>query len=102
MHIIPLIGAVKLARLSTPMIEAFRKSMLEKSTPSLTRDVLISLKGILSEAQRKGLVAQNVALPVRVEVSKRGRKLIVGRDIPSKEEIQTILAKADGSGARYL
>jgi integrase len=47
--------------------------------------------------QRRGLVAQNSAQPVKVDVRKRNqRKLVVGRDIPSKEEIQTIISAADG------
>ena len=49
----------------------------------MARKVLASLKSILGEAQRRGLVAQNAALPVRVDVKKREQgKLAVGRDIP--------------------
>lgn len=63
----------------------------------MARKVLASLKSILGEAQRRGFVAQNAAQPVRVDVKKRDQgKLAVGRDIPSKEEIQTILTKAEG------
>jgi integrase len=63
----------------------------------MARKVLASLKSILREAQRRGLVAQNAAQPARVDIKKREQaKLAVGRDIPSKEEIQTILANADG------
>jgi integrase len=97
LHINPLIGNVKLARLSTPAIESFRDELLKKGSRAMARKVLASLKSILSEAQRRGLVAQNAAQPVKVDVKKRDqRKLAAGRDIPSKEEVQTILAKADG------
>jgi integrase len=97
LHINPLIGNVKLARLSTPAIEAYRDQLLKKNSRAMARKVLASLKSILGEAQRRGLVAHNAAQPVRVDVKKRDqRKLAAGRDIPSKEEIQTILAKADG------
>jgi integrase len=97
LHINPLIGAVKLARLSTPAIEAFRDELLKKGSRAMARKVLASLKSILGEAQRRGLVAQNAAQPVKVDVKKRDqRKLTVGREIPSKEEVQTILSKADG------
>ena len=62
----------------------------------MARKVLASLKSILGEARRRGLVAQNAAQPVRVDVKKRDQgKLAVGRDIPSKEEIRTILARAE-------
>jgi integrase len=63
----------------------------------MARKVLASLKSILGEAQRRGLVAQNAAQPIRVDVKKRDqRKLVVGRDIPSKEEVQMIISTANG------
>jgi integrase len=97
LHINPLIGATKLAKLSTPAIEAFRDALLKKGSRVMARKVLASLKSILGEAQRRGLVAQNAASLVRVDVKKRDQgKLAVGHDIPSKEEISTILAKAGG------
>ncbi|MBV9826120.1 MAG: site-specific integrase [Alphaproteobacteria bacterium] len=97
LHIAPLIGAEKLARLSTPMVESFRDAMLKKGTRAMARKVLASLKGILGEAQRRGLVAQNAALPVRVDAKKReAAKLAVGRDVPSKEEAKALIAGAGG------
>jgi integrase len=97
LHIKPLIGTEKLARLSTPRIEAFRDDLLKKGSRAMARKVLASLKSILGEAQRRGLVAHNAASPVRVDVKKRENgKLTVGRDIPSKEEAQTILSAAEG------
>jgi integrase len=96
LHIVPLIGRVKLARLSAPVVEAFRNDLLRKGSRPMARKVLASLKSILSEAQRRGLVAQNAAQPVRVDVKKReAGKLAGGRDIPSKEEVQAILANAE-------
>src|ERR1700720_1415654 len=97
LHINPLIGSEKLARLSSPMIESFRDALLKKCSRSMARKVLASLKSILGEAQRRGLVAHNAASPVRVDLKKReSGKLAVGRDVPSKAEIQTILASATG------
>jgi integrase len=98
LHIKPSrIGNEKLARLSTPAIEAFRDDLLRKGSRAMARKVLTSLKGIIGEAQRRGLVAQNVAQPVRVDVKKRENgKLTVGVDLPSKEEVQKILAAAIG------
>jgi len=98
LHIKPSrIGAEKLARLSTPTIEAFRDDLLKKCSRPMARKVLTSLKSIIGEAQRRGLVAHNAAQPVKIDAKKRDqRKLAVGRDIPSKEEIQTILSRADG------
>lgn len=97
LHINPLIGRQKLAHLSAPAIESFRDALLKKGSRAMARKVLTSLKSILSEAQRRGLVAQNAALPVKVDARRRENgKLTVGRDIPSKDEIRTILDKAAG------
>src|SRR5712691_2930276 len=97
LHIKPVIGAEKLARLSTPLIESFRDALLKKGSRAMARKVLASLKSILGEAQRRGLVAHNAAQPVRVDVKRREQaKLAIGRDIPSKEEISKILAQAEG------
>jgi integrase len=98
LHIKPSrIGNEKLARLSTPAVEAFRDDLLKKSSRANARKVLTSLKSILGEAQRRGLVAHNAAQPVKIDAKKRDRsKLAVGRDIPSKEEVQTMLARAAG------
>ena len=91
------IGNEKLARLSTPAIEVFRDDLLKKCSRPMARKVLVSLKSILTEAQRRGLSAHNPATPVKIDVKKREKaKLVVGRDIPSKEEVQTILAEAAG------
>lgn len=88
LHILPLIGPCKLARLSTPVVQAFRDKLLETRSRALSRKVLASLKSIVGEAMRRGLVAQSAALPVTVDVKKRGEgKLTVGVDVPSKAEV---------------
>jgi integrase len=70
---------------------------LKKGSRAMARKVLVSLKSILGEAQRRGLVAHNAAQPVKVDVKKRDQgKLVVGRDIPSKAEVSAILAVAAG------
>jgi integrase len=96
-HIVPLIGAVKLAKLTTPNVESFRDDLLRKVSRPLAKKVVTSLKAILSESQRRGLVAQNAALPTKVTTQRRGkRKLEAGRDFPLKEEANLILAAAEG------
>jgi integrase len=99
LHIGPTLGAVKLAQLSTPMLEGWRDRLLAGSehrkplTRRLARKVLGTLKSILSEAQRRGLVAQNAALPVKVDTKRREvKKLEIGRDIPGKADVQRLLA----------
>jgi integrase len=103
MHINPLLGATKLARLSTPAIEAFRDELLKKGSRAMARKALASLKSLISDAQRRGLVARNAASPVKVDVKKRDqRKFATGRDVPSKVEIQTMLSKAEGRWRPFL
>jgi integrase len=97
LHIEPAIGSLKLSRLSTPAIEAYRDSLLRKCSRPRSRKVLTALKGILAEAQRRGLIAHNPAAPVRVSVNRREiTKLASGHGIPSKEEIRDIVEHATG------
>ena len=97
LHIIPRIGLEKLATLTMPRIEAFRDDLLAGLSRALAKKVLTSLKSILKDAQRRGNVAQNVARDVRIGVDKRSkRKLRVGTDIPTPQEIGRILQAATG------
>src|SRR5262249_425617 len=92
LHIGPTIGAAKLATLSTPMLEGWRDRLVKRTSRTRARAVLSALKSILSEAQRRGLVAQNAAIPVRVDSKRRDRKkLEAGLDIPHKEQVQRLL-----------
>src|SRR5262249_22079954 len=60
-HIVPLIGSVKLAELTLPMVESYCDELLKLTTRGWARRVVFALRCILYEAQRRGLVAQNVA-----------------------------------------
>jgi integrase len=99
LHIRPTLGPVKLAKLSTTMLESWRDRLLQPGSEHrkplsrpLARKVLSTLKAILSEAQRRGLVAQNAALPVKVDTRKREvKKLQIGVDVPDKEDVQRLL-----------
>jgi integrase len=93
LHIVPLIGSVKLSRLTRPALEVFKDRLLETGRSRiLTRAVLRSLKALLSEAQKRGLIAQNTARDVRVKMpGARHEKRVA---IPTKDEIRVILAKA--------
>jgi integrase len=105
-HIVPLLGRVKLADLSTPRIQRFADALIErpmasdsaqKLSRSMARKVLSSLKGILREAQRQGLLAKDPARPVSIRVSNRGvTKVHAGQDFPRKDEANAILANASG------
>jgi integrase len=96
-HINPRLGREKLSALTTPGINSFRDKLLADISRPLARKVLVSLKSILREAQRRGDVAQNVATSVKIGLEKRGkRKLAVGVDIPTPAEIRTLINAATG------
>jgi integrase len=98
LHIGPTLGAAKLAQLSTPVLEGWRDRLVARCSRGRARNVLGVLKSILSEAQRRGLVAQNAALPVKIDTKRRdAKKLEVGRDIPGKADVQRLLATATDS-----
>ena len=93
-HITQRIGNLKLASLTTPRVNKFRDELLESMSRAMARKVLSSLKSLLRDAQRRGNVAQNVALGVKqIDADKRGeRRLRVGVEIPSADEIKAIIA----------
>jgi integrase len=101
-YIVPKLAGEKLSALTSPAVERFLDHLIrEDVSPAMARKILASLKAMISEAQRRGLVAQNVALASRVETSSRKRRLEVGVDIPSREEVGKILAAADGRWQRW-
>lgn len=107
LHIVPALGAYRLAQLTTPLIREFADNLRagrvpdgEKRSQAMTKRVLVSLGTMLADAQERGLVATNVARGLK-SGRKRGkdkgakrRKLKVGIDIPTPEEIKAILAHA--------
>src|SRR5215472_10544596 len=104
LHITPLIGATKLSALTVPFVRTFEDRLRHEGSAAMVKKVLASLSSILSDAQDRGLVAQNVAHQRRAR-NKKGshqtrqkRLLEVGRDIPTPAEIRTIIAGLDGGG----
>ena len=90
-HIAPALGAVRLSKLSTPRVATFADAMLRSNSRVMTRKVLASLRAILNTAQRQGLVAQNVALAVKVGAQDRHTGKV---EIPTPEEVRKLLAAA--------
>src|SRR5262249_8124056 len=73
-HITARIGSYKLASLTTPRLNSFRDELLATMSRAMAHKVLSSLKSLLRDAQRRGNVAQNVALAVkRIDADKRGK-----------------------------
>ena len=61
-HIVPLIGGVKLSRVTTPRVETFKDKLLETRSRAMASKVLQSFRSMVADAQRRGLVSQNWAL----------------------------------------
>jgi integrase len=112
-HIVPLIGAMKVSRLTVPMVRAFTDKLALDRSATMVRKARISLGALLSDAQERGLVGQNVVHALRRH--RRGKdarasarqtsKLRVGVDIPLPDEIRAIIAAAgtdDGTERRPL
>jgi integrase len=102
LHILPRIGAVKLAKLTKGQVEAFRDSLIQGDqalSRPMAQKVLRSLKSML-----KVVRCSHLADDVKVEISKRGkRRLEVGRDIPTPEEVSRMVQKTEkGSRLRAL
>jgi integrase len=103
LHIIPLLGGVKLSALSVPMVRAFEDALRKNRSPAMVRKVRSSLGSILAEAQERGLVAQNVVRALRIRrqnrnarVDARNGNLKIGADIPSPKEVRAILDVLEG------
>jgi integrase len=90
-HIEPLIGSELLSRLTTPKVSSFRDSLLQTRSRPMAKKVLATLKSIITEAQSRGLIAQNVAKPVTVVTAARHKKQI---EIPSRAEVRALIDEA--------
>ncbi len=98
LHMAPFIGAVKLADLTTPRVNGFMDALRDAGrSVAMRRKVLTSLSTALSFARGRGLVAQNVALGVKVRSDDRHRAtgdLKAGRDFPTKAELKLLIDRA--------
>jgi integrase len=86
LHIVPRLGSIKLAHLTAPKVKAFRDDLLANLSRPLARKVLVSFKSILKEAKRT-----QVAAGISIGADQRKRKLEVGADIPTPDEIKRLL-----------
>jgi integrase len=94
LHIKPLIGSARLSRLNTPIVQEFVEKLLETRSRAMARRVLTSLKGILAEAQRRGLIAHNPAMVARVAKRRDEGGEADPVQLPSKTHLRLMLAKA--------
>ncbi|MFI0847332.1 tyrosine-type recombinase/integrase [Mesorhizobium sp. IMUNJ 23232] len=104
-HIEPLIGQTLLSHLNVPGIRSFEDRLRsEGRSAAMVKKVLVSLGGILADAQERGLATRNPVRDMRRnrngkerQAEKRQkRKLRVGVDIPTREEAKAMIAAANG------
>jgi integrase len=97
-HIVPRIGRTKLAHLTPKNVEAFRDDLLTTLGRPMARKVLTSFKSLLKVAQ-----AAQVAADITIGKDKRGeRRLEVGRDIPTPDEVRRLIGAAKDGQRRAL
>ena len=82
---------MKLSQLTTPMVEGYRDDLVDKLSRPMAIRVLRSLSSIISEAQRRGQVAQNVARNVKVKRAARQQAKAL---IPPKTALRGLLKAA--------
>ncbi len=90
LHIVPIIGNVKLSRLTKPRVNQFKETLLETRSRAMAVKVLQSFRSIVADAQGRGLVSQNVARGVSIRTSKRDKEPVT---IPTKDDIRMLLDK---------
>jgi integrase len=109
LHIIPFIGTTKLSKLTAPVVRAFTDRLQENGrSPTLAKYVKRSLGSLLADAQDRGLTIRNPVHEVRQKRKKaeardaRGSKLKIGVDIPTPDEIKSIIHAAKGRWRPFL
>jgi integrase len=105
LHIVPLIGGLKLSQLTAQRVRGFRDEALLKGGRSraMTKKVLGSLSAICTEAAGRGLMAANPCAGVTIVRSGRQKTTVA---IPTKAEVVAVVARSrawiDDPNARAL
>jgi integrase len=103
-HIKPFIGAVRLAELTSAVVQDFRNTLIrEGRSRVMAKKALGSLGAILASAMAAGQVGRNVVRDQERHSRRQNRldkrherRIEVGVDIPTKDEIRAMFAKAQG------
>ena len=91
LHIKPFIGSEKLSKLTMPVVQAYLDALLGTRSKAMAGKAVRALSSIITESQRRGLVAQNVAKGAKVIRSKREKKKII---VPPKQDLRAMLDTA--------
>jgi hypothetical protein len=100
LHVLPFIGRLRLADLTTPLLYEFDSKLRDDGRSlAMRRKVMTNLKTMLTLAQGRGLVAQNVARGVRIKADHREAAtgpLRAGVDFPTMAELKLLIEKSTG------
>lgn len=104
LHIKPLIGETKLNKATVPWVRAFQDQLREAGrSPAMVKIITVSLGSIFADAQGRGLTVRNPvhersrARSAKTTTEKRAKaKLVVGKDIPTRDEVKALLGALEG------
>lgn len=105
LHISPKLGSVKLSELTAPMVAEFETWLRDHGrSPTMVRKVVSSLGSLIADAQEAGHVSRNVVRERpkkrrhKAQASRHRKRLEVGVDIPTAEEVNDALICLSGYG----
>jgi integrase len=99
LHIVPLIGAMKLSEVTTPVVNTFANQLRANGrSADMARRVKVSLSSIFRVARGLGLVATSPTSGTNKKKSDRDSQRAV---IPTKAELKAIIAAAAGHSPRW-
>jgi integrase len=104
------LGELKVSKITSPMCEVFKRLVLQTKARTKTgkvtdrkiarktaRHILATLKTMLFDAQRRGLITYNPAQPVRIKKKDRDvAPMSIGEHIPDRADIMRIVSASDG------
>ena len=99
LHVLPFLGGYRLTQLNGPMLQSYLDKLLVSRSPAMAIKAISTLSMIVAEAQRRGQIAQNVALGVKVGRSKRQKKQV---EIPTADELKRMLAVASQTERPFI
>lgn len=98
LHIVPRIGRLKLAKVTTGHLQKFRDDLLASMSRALARKVLASLHSALKGAKRAHLIEG-----ITIATDKRSKRPVeAGHDFPTPTEIKQMIAAAPDIKRRAL
>ena len=104
-HVLPFIGRQRLSSLTMPLVYEFDTKLRDHGRSlAVRRKVLVSLKTMLTFAQGRGLLAQNVAKGVRIKDDSRevAGPLRAGADFPTQAELNRLIEKSEGRWRPFI